>query len=127
MSTPSFRDFLFAPDHPRVAVIRGLDAREYAEAAKADAILDAQTAAYFLEVRHHLQGAEGIQHGIEHGQEHQQDIVIEVKLAVVRLVPIAADGVEVAEQFRDLAELLKTLELLGIDRSTMIHRRGHGG
>ncbi|MEO5315089.1 DUF3500 domain-containing protein [Pseudarthrobacter sp. CC12] len=36
MSTPSFRDFLFAPDHPRVADIRGLAAREYAEAAKAD-------------------------------------------------------------------------------------------
>ncbi|GGH98439.1 DUF3500 domain-containing protein [Arthrobacter liuii] len=36
MSTPSFRDFLFAPDHPRVAEIRGLNAREYAEAAKAD-------------------------------------------------------------------------------------------
>ncbi|MHC6591251.1 DUF3500 domain-containing protein [Arthrobacter sp. C152] len=37
MPTPSFRDFLFAPDHPRVAGIRGLNAREYAEAAKADA------------------------------------------------------------------------------------------
>ncbi|VXC21657.1 DUF3500 domain-containing protein [Arthrobacter sp. 8AJ] len=37
MSTPSFRDFLFAPDHPRVAGIRGLDAREYAEAATSDA------------------------------------------------------------------------------------------
>ena len=36
MSTPSFRDYLFAPDHPRVAEIRGLDAREYAEAAKSD-------------------------------------------------------------------------------------------
>ncbi|MEV4989255.1 DUF3500 domain-containing protein [Pseudarthrobacter sp. LMD1-1-1.1] len=37
MSTSSFRDFLFTPDHPRVADIRGLDAREYAEAAKTDA------------------------------------------------------------------------------------------
>ncbi|MEE9097795.1 DUF3500 domain-containing protein [Pseudarthrobacter phenanthrenivorans] len=37
MSTPLFRDFLFAPDHPRVAGIRGLNAREYAEAAKTDA------------------------------------------------------------------------------------------
>ncbi|NUT71356.1 DUF3500 domain-containing protein [Pseudarthrobacter sp. C4D7] len=37
MSTPSFRDYLFAPDHPRVADIRGLDARGYAEAAKTDA------------------------------------------------------------------------------------------
>ncbi|WP_350001135.1 DUF3500 domain-containing protein [Pseudarthrobacter sp. WHRI 8279] len=36
MSTPSFRDYLFAPDHPRVAEIRGLDAREYAEAATRD-------------------------------------------------------------------------------------------
>ena len=36
MQTPSFRDYLFAPDHPRVAGIRGLDAREYAEAAKSD-------------------------------------------------------------------------------------------
>ncbi|OUM44873.1 DUF3500 domain-containing protein [Arthrobacter sedimenti] len=36
MSTPSFRDFLFSPDHPRVAEIRGLDAREYAEAATRD-------------------------------------------------------------------------------------------
>ncbi|MDT0171121.1 DUF3500 domain-containing protein [Pseudarthrobacter sp. BRE9] len=36
MSTPSFRDYLFAPDHPRVAGIRGLNAREYAEAAKTD-------------------------------------------------------------------------------------------
>lgn len=36
MSAPSFRDFLFAPDHPRVADIRGLNAREYAEAAKTD-------------------------------------------------------------------------------------------
>ncbi|WP_258804564.1 DUF3500 domain-containing protein [Pseudarthrobacter sp. NS4] len=36
MSTLSFRDFLFAPDHPRVAEIRGLNAREYAEAAKTD-------------------------------------------------------------------------------------------
>ncbi|KQQ82287.1 DUF3500 domain-containing protein [Arthrobacter sp. Leaf137] len=36
MSTPSFRDYLFAPDHPRVAEIRGLNAREYAEAAKTD-------------------------------------------------------------------------------------------
>lgn len=36
MSTPSFRDFLFAPNHPRVAEIRGLNAREYAEAAKTD-------------------------------------------------------------------------------------------
>ncbi|SFT90486.1 DUF3500 domain-containing protein [Arthrobacter sp. ov118] len=37
MSVPSFRDFLFTPDHPRVAEIRGLNAREYAEAAKSDA------------------------------------------------------------------------------------------
>lgn len=37
MSTPSFRDYLFPPDHPRVADIRGLNAREYAEAAKTDA------------------------------------------------------------------------------------------
>ncbi|MEO5317534.1 DUF3500 domain-containing protein [Arthrobacter sp. CC3] len=36
MSAPSFRDFLFAPDHPRVAGIRGLAARDYAEAAKTD-------------------------------------------------------------------------------------------
>ncbi|GAA3403487.1 MULTISPECIES: DUF3500 domain-containing protein [Pseudarthrobacter] len=36
MSTPSFRDYLFATDHPRVADIRGLDARGYAEAAKQD-------------------------------------------------------------------------------------------
>jgi len=36
VQTPSFRDYLFAPDHPRVAGIRGLDAREYAEAAKSD-------------------------------------------------------------------------------------------
>lgn len=36
MPTPSFRDYLFAPDHPRVAKIRGLDARGYAEAAKLD-------------------------------------------------------------------------------------------
>ncbi|MCU1516725.1 MAG: hypothetical protein JWQ75_1446, partial [Pseudarthrobacter sp.] len=36
MSTSSFREFLFAPDHPRVAEIRGLDAREYAEAATTD-------------------------------------------------------------------------------------------
>lgn len=36
MSAPSFRDFLFAPDHPRVAGIRGLDARGYAEAAATD-------------------------------------------------------------------------------------------
>jgi hypothetical protein len=36
VSTLSFRDFLFAPDHPRVAEIRGLNAREYAEAATTD-------------------------------------------------------------------------------------------
>lgn len=36
MSVPSFRDFLYPPDHPRVAGIRGLDARAYAEAAKSD-------------------------------------------------------------------------------------------
>lgn len=36
MSTPSFRDYLFSPNHPRVAQIRGLNAREYAEAAKRD-------------------------------------------------------------------------------------------
>jgi hypothetical protein len=36
VSAPSFRDFLFAPDHPRVAGIRGLAARDYAEAAKTD-------------------------------------------------------------------------------------------
>ena len=36
MPTPSFRDFLFAPDHPRVAAIRGLSARQYAEAATSD-------------------------------------------------------------------------------------------
>ncbi|MFJ5958848.1 DUF3500 domain-containing protein [Paenarthrobacter sp. NPDC092416] len=36
MSTPSFRDYLYAPDHPRVAKLRGLDARSYAEAAKDD-------------------------------------------------------------------------------------------
>jgi hypothetical protein len=36
MSAPSFRDYLFQPDHPRVAKIRGLDARSYAEAAKDD-------------------------------------------------------------------------------------------
>lgn len=36
MSTPPFRDFLYAPDHPRVAAIRGLDARGYAEAATRD-------------------------------------------------------------------------------------------
>lgn len=36
MSTQSFRDFLYPPDHPRVAAIRGLDARSYAEAATTD-------------------------------------------------------------------------------------------
>ncbi|MGY3379983.1 hypothetical protein ACVWYS_001940 [Arthrobacter sp. TE12231] len=36
MSEPSFRDYLYPPDHPRVAQIRGLDARGYAEAAKTD-------------------------------------------------------------------------------------------
>ncbi|VXB82694.1 conserved hypothetical protein [Arthrobacter sp. 9AX] len=36
MSESSFRDYLFAPDHPRVAEIRGLDARRYAEAATRD-------------------------------------------------------------------------------------------
>ncbi|PRB43310.1 hypothetical protein CQ020_08580 [Arthrobacter sp. MYb23] len=36
MPTPSFRDYLYAPDHPRVAKLRGLDARSYAEAAKDD-------------------------------------------------------------------------------------------
>lgn len=36
MLTPSFRDYLYTPDHPRVAKLRGLDARAYAEAAKAD-------------------------------------------------------------------------------------------
>ena len=36
MSAPSFRDYLYPPDHPRVARIRGLDARSYAEAAKVD-------------------------------------------------------------------------------------------
>jgi hypothetical protein len=36
MSTPSFRDYLYAPDHPRVAKLRGLDAWSYAEAAKDD-------------------------------------------------------------------------------------------
>ncbi|MGO4187534.1 DUF3500 domain-containing protein [Pseudarthrobacter sp. TAF60_1] len=36
MSAPSFRDYLFQPDHPRVAKVRGLDARSYAEAAKDD-------------------------------------------------------------------------------------------
>ncbi|MEO3943211.1 DUF3500 domain-containing protein [Paenarthrobacter nicotinovorans] len=36
MSTPSFRDYLYTPDHPRVAKLRGLDARAYAEAAKDD-------------------------------------------------------------------------------------------
>ena len=36
MSAPSFRDYLYPPDHPRVAQIRGLDARGYAEAAKTD-------------------------------------------------------------------------------------------
>jgi hypothetical protein len=33
---PSFRDFLYAPSHPRVARLRGLDARSYAEEAKTD-------------------------------------------------------------------------------------------
>ena len=36
MSASSFRDYLFAPEHPRVAEIRGLDARGYAEAATRD-------------------------------------------------------------------------------------------
>ena len=36
MPAPSFRDFLYTPDHPRVAHLRGLDARSYAEAAKSD-------------------------------------------------------------------------------------------
>ncbi|MFH5879419.1 DUF3500 domain-containing protein [Arthrobacter sp. NA-172] len=36
MPAPSFRDYLYPPDHPRVAQIRGLDARSYAEAAKGD-------------------------------------------------------------------------------------------
>ncbi|MFE4196752.1 DUF3500 domain-containing protein [Paenarthrobacter sp. NPDC056912] len=36
MPTPSFRDYLYQPDHPRVAKLRGLDARSYAEAAKHD-------------------------------------------------------------------------------------------
>ena len=36
MSQQSFRDFLYPPGHPRVAEIRGLNAREYAEAAKTD-------------------------------------------------------------------------------------------
>ncbi|WP_311212137.1 MULTISPECIES: DUF3500 domain-containing protein [unclassified Arthrobacter] len=36
MSTPSFRDSLYAPDHPRVEKLRRLDARSYAEAAKED-------------------------------------------------------------------------------------------
>jgi hypothetical protein len=34
---PSFRDHLYPPDHPRVAALRGLDARSYAEAATTDA------------------------------------------------------------------------------------------
>ncbi|AXJ10978.1 DUF3500 domain-containing protein [Arthrobacter sp. PM3] len=37
MSEPTFRDYLYPPDHPRLAAIRGLDARGYAEAAKTDA------------------------------------------------------------------------------------------
>jgi hypothetical protein len=36
MPTPSFREYLYAPEHPRVAKLRGLDARSYAEAAKDD-------------------------------------------------------------------------------------------
>jgi hypothetical protein len=36
VTASSFRDYLFAPDHPRVAEIRGLNAREYAEAATRD-------------------------------------------------------------------------------------------
>ena len=36
MSKPSFRDYLYPPEHPRVAQIRGLNARSYAEAAKTD-------------------------------------------------------------------------------------------
>lgn len=36
MPVPSFRDYLYPPEHPRVARIRGLDARSYAEAAKGD-------------------------------------------------------------------------------------------
>jgi hypothetical protein len=34
--TGTFRDFVFTPDDPRVAEIRGLDARQYAEHAKTD-------------------------------------------------------------------------------------------
>ena len=36
MSTAEFRKFLFPPDSPRIAGIKGLDAYEYREAAKAD-------------------------------------------------------------------------------------------
>ncbi|MFJ4029576.1 DUF3500 domain-containing protein [Paenarthrobacter sp. NPDC089989] len=36
MSTPSFRNYLYAPDHPRLVKLHGLDARAYAEAAKDD-------------------------------------------------------------------------------------------
>ena len=36
MATPSFRDYLYPPEHPRVAGIRHLDVYGYAEAAKSD-------------------------------------------------------------------------------------------
>ncbi|MEF2979006.1 DUF3500 domain-containing protein [Subtercola sp. YIM 133946] len=36
MTTSNFRDYVYAPDDPRVAGIRGLDAHEYAEAVKSD-------------------------------------------------------------------------------------------
>ena len=36
MTSSDFRDYAFTPDDPRVASIRGLDARGYAEAAKSD-------------------------------------------------------------------------------------------
>jgi hypothetical protein len=36
MPAPPFRDFLYPPSHPRVAHLRGLDARSYAEEAKND-------------------------------------------------------------------------------------------
>lgn len=36
MSLSDFREFVYPPDHPRVADIRGLDARQYAEAVKSD-------------------------------------------------------------------------------------------
>jgi len=78
------------------------DAAAFAEAAQPEP-LDPQPLLHLRQVRNLLQRAHGADQGVEQIEQDQQDVVVEVKLAVVGLVTVAADLVQRGEQLRHAA------------------------